>query len=95
MNKHQEIAHVVHYPPLPTRRLPRAFIERSRLNGNPLAFVGVTAEWWARWHVVHKRGLSPEEPDPTPQVQQAGEGGGDVGERGGGENAARALLILR
>ena len=32
----------IHYLPLPTRRFPQALIERSRFNGNPVAFARVS-----------------------------------------------------
>lgn len=40
-------------------------------------------------------GLSPEEGDPAPQVEQTGEGGRHIGERSCREDAASPLLIVR
>jgi len=39
-------------------------------------------------------GLSPQEGDPPPQVQQAREGGRHVGQCGGGEDTAGPLLVF-
>lgn len=44
---------------------------------------------------VTGRSLSPEEGDPAPQVEQAGKGGGYIGECGGGEDAASPVFVFR